>query len=310
MAGSRFKPKPLKDQVIVITGASSGVGLAVARAAARSGAKVVISSRNAEVLSEVSDVIRWDGGKVHPVVVDVSDLKQVEHLREEALRVFGTIDTWVNNAGISIFGFLNETPLEEEKRIFEVNFWGLRHGCRVAVPVLAQKGGVLINMGSELSCRSVPLQGMYCATKHAVKAYTDALRMELEQVGLPVRVSLIRPGSLNTPFPLHARNRLFAGEPSLAPPVYDPTFAAHEILKCAIKPKRDVYIGSTSRVVTLFEALIPRALDRYMERKFFEQQSRGGDIPHLKLNEALVNPPFREGQVHGGHKGHVFKGGS
>lgn len=307
MKASQFKPKPIKDQILVITGASSGIGLTTAWMAARQGARVVISSRNAEVLENVADAIRREGGKVHPVVADVSNLNHVENLRDEALSVFGGIDTWINNAGLSIFGYLMESPLEEEQRIFEVNFWGLRHGCRIAVPVLAEKGGVLINLGSELSGRSVPLQGMYCATKHAVKAYTDALRMELEKEDVPVKVSLVRPAAIDTPFTAHARNKLHNGEPSLPPPVYHPTVAAEGILKCAVKPKRDVYIGSAARLVTIFEALIPRVLDRYMERKLFEQQSQGSIRPHLKANESLHNPPFEEGETQGGHKGRVLK---
>lgn len=307
MSAKKFKPKPIRDQVIVITGASSGIGLATARKAAELGAKVVICSRNAYVLSSVAEDLRNKGADVLPVVADVASLQQVEALRDQALDRYGRIDTWVNNAGISIFGYLTETPLDEEQRIFEVNFWGLRHGCRVAIPILAQNGGVLINLGSEASGRSIPLQGMYAATKHAVKAYTDALRMELEKENIPVPVCLIRPSAIDTPFTLHARNELRSGSPSLTGRVFHPDLVADGIIKCSMKPRRDIYIGGLSRILTIFEALTPRILDRYMERKLFEKQSRGNRVAHVKANEALRHPPTDEGEIQGGHEGRVLR---
>jgi short-subunit dehydrogenase len=307
MGTSGFKPKPLKDQVIVITGASSGIGLATAKRAVQRGARVVISSRNTLALNEVAKEIQTMGGDVLVVPADVSSFKEVQMLRDRALERFGTIDTWVNNAGLSIFGYIMETPLEEEEKLFAVNFWGVRHGSRVAVSTLAEKGGVLINVGSEASGRSIPLQGMYAASKHAVKAYTDALRMELEKLQMPIEVCLVRPAAIDTPFALHARNELHGGAPSLPSPVYHPNVAADSILRCAEKPQRDVYIGSAARLLTILEALMPRWLDLFMEKKMFDVQSRGSKFPHVKANEALFHPPLHEGQIRGGHKGRVSK---
>lgn len=304
---SKLKLKPLAEQTIVITGASSGIGLATARMAAQRGANVVLSSRHGPALDEAASAIRIEGGNAISVIADVTKYDDVISLRDQALEEYGTIDTWINNAGTSIFGYLLEVPLEEERQLFEVNFWGVRHGCHVAVPVLAQNGGVLINMGSEVSGRAIPLQGMYSATKHAVKAYTDALRMELEKKEIPVAVSLIRPAGIDTPFAEHARNELEIGEPSLPGTVFHPNIVAEAVLKCAVSPQRDVYIGASARIATLLDAFFPRLTDLYMEKNLFDQQMQGASIPHIEENEILMHPPTDEGRVRGVHEGHVAK---
>jgi NADP-dependent 3-hydroxy acid dehydrogenase YdfG len=179
------RPKPLQDQVIVITGASSGIGLATARMAARRGARVVMAARNEQDLKEAAEEIRANGGNALAVATDVSDEAAVSRLGEAALLEFGTVDTWVNNAGLSIYGKLVEVPLADKRKLFDINFWGVVHGCRTAIRLMKHRGGVLINIGSEVSDVAIPLQGIYSASKHAVKGYTDALRMELEHDRIP-----------------------------------------------------------------------------------------------------------------------------
>jgi NAD(P)-dependent dehydrogenase (short-subunit alcohol dehydrogenase family) len=170
--------KKLRDQVIVITGASSGIGLATARLAARRGARVVLAARNEEALKSDVEAIRRDGGRAIYVVADVSSPSDCDGIAQAAVSAFGGIDTWVNDAAVAIYGRLDEVHLEEKRRLFEVNFWGVVHGCRAALPHLKRRGGgVIVNLGSLLSDRALPLQGMYAASKHAVKAYTDTLRI-------------------------------------------------------------------------------------------------------------------------------------
>lgn len=301
-----LKTKPLDQQVIVITGASSGIGLATARLAAKAGARVVITSRNNDELQRVCEKLKSENGQVIAEPADVSVFDDMKRVRDRAVEAFGGIDTWVNNAGVSIYGRLIDVPENEERQLFETNFWGVRNGCMAAVSALIERGGgVLINLGSEVSGRSVPLQGMYAATKHAIKAYTDALRVELQHDGSPVAVCLIRPAGIDTPFTEHARNRLREGEPSLPPPVYQPEVVAKAILRAAVSPQRDVYVGSASRFVTLMDALAPRLSDLIIGASLFDGQARGGTTPHRARQESLSRPPAREGRERGNHRGMV-----
>jgi NAD(P)-dependent dehydrogenase (short-subunit alcohol dehydrogenase family) len=192
--------KPIDEQVLVITGASSGIGLVTAKQAARHGARVVLAARNESALTEAVEDIRRSGGRATYVVADVADLQQVERVADVAIREFGRIDSWVNNAAVSMYGRTMDLAIEDMRRQMDVNYWGQVYGSRVAVTRLRDRGGALINVGSALCDRAIPLQGNYCAAKHALKAFTDALRMELEQEGVPISVTLVKPASVDTPF--------------------------------------------------------------------------------------------------------------
>jgi short-subunit dehydrogenase len=290
------RPKALKDQVIVITGASSGIGLATARLAARRGARVVMAARNHNDLRDVVNEIINTGGRAVAVVSDVSDPDAVDRIGEKALMEFGTIDTWVNNAGLSIYGKLADVPLADKRRLFDINFWGVVHGCRTAVRLMKNRGGVLINIGSEVSDVAIPLQGMYSASKHAVKGYTDALRMELEHDGIPVAVTLVKPSAINTPYPEHARNYLDEGVPALPPPLYAPEVVAETILRCAERPVRDIVVGGLGRAQVAMGSLAPRLTDRYMKRAMFRQQKTHD---RSQSREGNLDRPQRDGRTRG-----------
>ncbi|HZA34874.1 MAG TPA: SDR family oxidoreductase, partial [Vicinamibacterales bacterium] len=199
---------PLRDQVMVITGASSGIGLVTARQAAGAGARVVLAARNGRDLERAVASIRARGGRAIHVVADVADPLQVEEIAAAATREFGRIDTWVNNAAVSMYGRIMELPIDDMRRQMDVNYWGQVYGSRTAVRHLRERGGALINVASALSDRAIPLQANYCAAKHAVKAFTDALRMELEEEGVPIAVTLVKPASIDTPFFDKARTYL------------------------------------------------------------------------------------------------------
>ena len=183
--------KDLSDQVIVITGASSGIGLVTARMAARRGACVVLNARNEEALRQVANEINAEGGEAVHVAGDVGKLSDVQMIAYEAIRRFGGFDTWVNNAGVSIYGPVLDQSLADQRRLFDTNYWGVVHGSIVACTHLRKRGGALINIGSVLSDVAIPIQGTYCATKHAVKGYTDALRLELDRHRITTPVVLV-----------------------------------------------------------------------------------------------------------------------
>src|SRR4051812_36104187 len=174
--------------------------------AAAQGARVVLAARTADALDKAVAQIAADRGRVIAVPCDVGRREDVERVAAEAVRNFGRIDTWVNNAGVGIWGRIEEVSETDMRQLFETNFWGEVAGSLVALPHLKRQGGALINMGSMGSDRALPLQGIYSASKHAVMGFTDALRMELEEEGAPVSVTLIKPASVGTPMPQHVRN--------------------------------------------------------------------------------------------------------
>lgn len=276
--------KPIQEQVIVVTGASSGIGLVTARMAAKLGARLVLSARNEAALQQVTLEINGheaNGGEADFVAGDVADEAAVRRVADRAIDRFGRIDTWINCAGVSIYGRIIDVSLEDQRRLFETNFWGVAIGSRIAVGHLGKNGGALINIGSILSDRAIPLQGMYCASKHAVKAYTDALRMEVEHDGLPISVTLVKPGSVDTPYAEHAKNYL-PNEPKNSPFAYAPEVVAETILYCAEHPVRDVFAGGAAKAVSMLGNLAPRLTDRIMKHTMFTaQQSDQADQDRL-----------------------------
>jgi short-subunit dehydrogenase len=262
--------KPLNEQVIVITGASSGIGLVTAKEAAARGASVVLTARNEHALRRAVDEIRRSGGRAGHAAADVADPQQVDRVAHAALDAFGRIDTWVNNAAVSMYGRITELSIEDMRRQMDVNYWGQVYGSLAAVRHLRQEGGALINVGSALCDRAIPLQGNYCAAKHALKAFTDALRMELEEEGAPISVTLVKPASIDTPFFEKART-LLGVEPQPVPPVYAPEVVAEVILHAAQQPLRELIAGG-SGVKLSAARFAPRLADLYMERWTFDSQ--------------------------------------
>lgn len=297
--------KPLAEQVIVVTGATSGIGLATARLAAKRGARVVVVSRSRSNLRRTIRQIRGEGGEVTPVVADVADPEQVQAVAEAALRAYGAIDTWINNAGVSIYGRLEEVALDDARRLFETNYWGVVHGSLVAAAYLREHGGAIINIGSVLSDVGIPLQGHYSASKHAVKGFTDSLRMELEESKAPISVTLIKPSSIDTPYTRHARNYMEEA-PTLPPPVYSPRVVARAILRCAENPEREVTVGGGGRMMSAMGAVAPRLTDRYMETAILRQQKKDEPAP-AGHKDALHGPRRDKPEERGDYEGHVMR---
>src|SRR5687768_6085609 len=287
--------KPLRDQVMVITGASSGIGLVTAKHAAHEGARVVLAARNESALRDAVDAIRDGGGRAIHVVADVADPGQVERLADAAVAEFGRIDTWVNNAAVSMYGRITDLSIEDMRRQMDVNYWGQVYGSRAAVSRMRRSGGALVNVGSALSDRAIPLQGNYCAAKHALKAFTDALRMELEEAQVPISVTLVKPASIDTPFFEKART-YFDVEPQPVPPVYAPEVVADVILHAAQQPLRELIAGGAGAKLSAAR-FAPRIADRYIERTTFESQKTG--IPVDGRADNLYQPVADDGEERG-----------
>ncbi len=289
--------KPLAQQVIVITGASSGIGLATARAAAKAGARVVLSSRNAAALLQVEQEIRAAGGEAIHVVADVAKREELAALADFARDAYGSFDTWVNNAGLGIFGRLDEIDEADSRQLFDVNFWGLVNGTLIAAAHLKRfGGGAIINLGSVAADLAFPMQGMYCASKHAIKGFTDSFRMELQSQHAPISLTLIKPTAIDTPFAIHARNYQDR-KPTLPPPVYAPEDVAAAILHAAVHGGRDYYIGGGGKIASSLNKRLPSLVDWY-GATFVPKQSFK-DAPNDRDPAGNLYRPTEDGATHG-----------
>lgn len=294
-------PRPLEEQTVVITGASSGIGRETALRMAARGASVVLAARNEEALSAVAAEIRATGvGRALVVPTDVADSAQVQRLADLTLDGFGRIDTWVNDAAVSEYCLIEKQDLFEIERIVRVNLLGTIYGIKAALPVMrAQNSGTIINIASVLAERAIPLQGIYCATKHAVKGFTEALRLELKHENSPINVSLILPSVINTPFYTSAGSRMGV-RPRPLPPRYDAGVVADTIVFAATHPRRDLYAGGFGKMLALMEQFSGPLTDWYMlqgGRMFKAQQSDQPDDGRSNL----FNPIPGKGSVSGGY---------
>lgn len=284
----RVKLRPLEEQTLVITGATSGIGLAAAQMAAARGARLVIAARNEEALETVAADLRAAGGQVEVCAADVGDAEAAERIADTAVRAFGRVDTWVNDAAAALYGRLDEIAIDDHRRVFDVGYWGTVRGSLAAVRLLRGEGGALINLGSVLSERAMILQGAYSAMKHAVKGFNDALRMELEADEVPISVTLIKPTGMNTPYPEHARNYM-AKAARIPPVVYDPRLSARAILFAAETPRREITVGGTGLMISKLGNLMPRAMDLNMEAAG-ETMQQTDEQPAPGVNDNLYEP--------------------
>lgn len=266
--------KKLSDQVVVVTGASSGIGRETAIQFGERGARVVLTARNQEALENAAQEVERAGGTAHVDVADVSKWDDVRRVAASAVERFGSIDTWVNNAGISAYATVEQMEPEELDRIIEVNLMGEIFGCKAALEHMKAHGtGTIINVGSALSERAVPLQAAYCASKHGIKGFTEALRVELHADHPGINVVLVEPSSINTPLFTHARSKIGV-KPMPIPPIYEPRVVAEAIVHAAEHPVRDVVVGGSGKFFTVVQRISPALLDRYMwqGRRMFKSQ--------------------------------------
>ena len=285
--------RPLTQQVVVVTGASSGIGRETVLQLAQRGARITAIARGREALDTVAGEVTRLGSEIHTVVGDVADWPTVERAAAETVDRFGRIDTWVNNAAVSVYGTIDELSVEEIQRVTEVNYLGVVHGVKAALPRLrAAGGGTIVNVGSALSERAVPLQAAYSATKHAIKGFTEALRVEMEREGSGINVVLIEPSSMNTPLFDHARSKMGV-RPQPIPPIYEPSVTASAIVYAAETPVPVIATGGASKFFTVIERVNPRLLDWWQLRDDSgarDQQTSQPDRNEDNLYEPVETP--------------------
>jgi NAD(P)-dependent dehydrogenase (short-subunit alcohol dehydrogenase family) len=270
----------LHEAVVVITGASSGIGSATAHELAARGAAVVVAARGRDALHTVADDCRRLGGRALAVPTDVADPAQVTELAERAAAEYGRIDAWVNNAAVSTYGLTDQVPAEEFRRVVEVNLLGTAYGVRAALPYLvAGGGGVLVNNASVLAAVTMPYQAAYNATKHAIRGLSDTLRQELRVTGhQEISVCTVLPATIDTPFFRTAANHTGrALRPP--PPVYPPELVARAVAKLLVRPRREVYAGRAAALLAVSWRALPGTTEWLLGSYGAWAQFRRGTAP-------------------------------
>jgi NAD(P)-dependent dehydrogenase (short-subunit alcohol dehydrogenase family) len=262
----------MQDAVVAITGASSGVGRACAREFARRGACIGLIARGRDGLEAARREVEELGARALVFTLDVADAEAVEAAAAAIEEQLGPIDVWVNNAMLSVFSPIAELSAEEVRRVTEVTYLGYVHGTLSALRRMRPRNrGVIVQVGSALAFRAIPLQAAYCAAKHAIEGFTEALRCELLHDESNVRVTMVQLPALNTPHFSVVRTRL-PRHPKPVPPIFQPELAARAIAFAAEHPRRELWVaGSTVRAL-LGNKLAPRLLDRYLARNGYAAQ--------------------------------------
>jgi NAD(P)-dependent dehydrogenase (short-subunit alcohol dehydrogenase family) len=293
----RVDLKPLSEQVVVVMGASSGIGRASALELAAHGATVVVSARSEGALTALVAEIIANGGKGSSVAADVVDYEQVQQVASYAAQTYGRIDTWVNCAAVSVFADFAGTTPEEFRRLSEVNYLGQVHGALAALPHLkAAGGGAIIAISSVESIVSLPRHAAYSASKHAVEGAMDALRRDLMAAKVPISVTSVKPATINTPLFNNSRNKMDV-KPKGPPPYYQPSVVAECVVYAAEHPVRDLFAGGSGPAMVITQFVAPRLMDRYLSR-IGVGQVRTTD-PSPGVNPSNLDQPSADHRVKG-----------
>ncbi len=267
-----MKLKPIKEQVVVVCGASSGIGRETALRFAKRGAKVVVSARGEQGLRTLVEEIRRDGGEAVSVVADVTDFAQVKAVADRAVQEYGRLDTWVHAAAVLLYALFEDTTPEEFKHVINVNLVGQAYGAMAALPHLRREGrGALIHISSVEAKRSFPYHSAYASSKHGIDGFLETLRVELRHEGVPISVTQVMPATINTPLFSTARTKIGV-KPVGAPPIYQPGTVANVILYAAEHPTRDIIAGGSGKGILSTQRMSPRFMDAVMSRVGFRGQ--------------------------------------
>jgi NAD(P)-dependent dehydrogenase (short-subunit alcohol dehydrogenase family) len=290
-------------QTVVITGASAGIARATARLYGARGANVGLIARGQAGLDGAAQDVIEAGGQALTVPTDVADHAQVEKAATDIEAQFGPIDVWINVAFASVFAPFAEITPEEFRRVTEVSYLGFVHGTMAALSRMRPRGaGTIVQVGSALSERAIPLQSAYCGAKHAINGFTESLRCELLHEGSDVHVTVVQMPAVNTPQFSWVLSRL-PRHPQPVPPIYQPEVAARGVLYAADHPERKQYwVGGSTAATLLAQKVAPALLDRYLAKTGFDSQQTKQEVPAGSRPDNLFDPVDRpEGSDHGAH---------
>jgi NAD(P)-dependent dehydrogenase (short-subunit alcohol dehydrogenase family) len=293
-----MRKRPIRDQVIVVTGASSGVGRAIAVAAGGRGAKVVVAARGEDGLAGAVGEIDRAGSEALAVPGDLSRKEQNDELVRAAVERFGRIDTFVANAIVTVYAEVEQLEPDELRRVLDVNFFGVAYGYWAALPALKESRGTFLHVSSALAYRGIPLQAAYCASKAAARTFLESARVELQKHGHDVAVSLVLPGAINTPQFDRDRQKL-GKQPQPVPPIYQPEPYADAVLRCAERPIRELPVSWGAQKLLWGQKLSPRAGDWMLRRIGWKNQHTNEDKPidsPDNLFETLPGDPGAHGR--------------
>jgi NAD(P)-dependent dehydrogenase (short-subunit alcohol dehydrogenase family) len=254
------------SRTVVVTGASAGVGRAAATAFGAQGDRVALIARGQEGLEGAARDVERAGGRALILPCDVADAAAVDAAADRAQAELGPIDVWVNDAMAAVLAFVHETDPADFRRVTEVTYLGCVHGTMAALARMRPRDrGVIVQVGSALSYRAIPLQASYCGAKFAIRGFTDALRTELMHEGSGVRVTMVQLPGLNTPQFTWVRTTL-RRQPQPVPPIYQPELAADAIVTAAANPRRELWLGVNTAITIIGNHIAPRLADRYLAK--------------------------------------------
>jgi len=275
-----------RNQIVMITGASAGLGRAIAHAFAKRGAKIGLIARNPEALEACRREVVQLGGEAIVLPLDVSDAEAVEQAASELEEAFGPMDVWVNDAMVSVFSPVKKMQAAEYRRVTEVTYLGYVNGTLAALRrMLPRDRGAIIQIGSALSHRSIPLQSAYCACKHAIAGFTDSLRCELYHDNSNVQLTMVQMPAMNTMQFTWVKSRL-PNKPQPVPPIFQPEVAAAVVVHAASakRLRREYWVGSSTITAIVGQKFIPGLLDRYLGRTGYESQQTEVPDPPERAN--------------------------
>jgi NAD(P)-dependent dehydrogenase (short-subunit alcohol dehydrogenase family) len=272
------RKKPLSEQVVVVAGGSYGLGRAIAAAAARRGAMVVVGARGRDALDGAVRDVEAAGSRALALETDVADRAQVQALADRAAEQFGRIDTWIANAMVTVYAEAHRLEDDELRRVFDVNFFGGVYGYWAALPYLRDSRGTFVQIASALSYRGIPLQAAYCSTKAALRTFFESARVEQRKERSGVDISVILPGAINTPQFDRGRQKM-GFQPQPVPPIYEPEPFAEAVLRCCERPVRELPLGWGAQKLLWGQKLAPRAGDLVLLRNGWDGQHTGEPKP-------------------------------